>query len=68
MIKDQRLPKRPVGAMLQFYKERHSSGDYKGMPFKDHAQLMHKEWTSLSAAARQVCLCDHFYPQKLMLS
>jgi hypothetical protein len=45
--------------MLQFYKERHGSGDYKGMSFKDHAQLMHKEWTALSAAERQVCSCNH---------
>jgi len=52
-IQDARIPKRPRQAMSFFVKERHASGDLKGIGLAENGRLVAKEWTSLSPSERK---------------
>ena len=53
-IKDPRLVKRPVTARNVFTKERHVSGDLKGIKLAEASKLIDKEWKELTAAQKKV--------------
>jgi hypothetical protein len=53
-IHDDRIPKRPSSPMLFFMKERHASGDFKGIGLAENSRLMSREWAALSPSERKV--------------
>lgn len=53
-IKDDRLVKRPVSTLLLFSKDRHATGDFKGVKVVDAAKLIAREWRELPANEKQV--------------
>lgn len=55
MIKDSRLPVGPSTERALFTRDRHASGDFKGLPIGECAKLISKDWEALSAAEKQVC-------------
>ena len=48
------MVKRPIGAYIEFSKDRHASGDFRNMNIKEAAQLIGKEWKALSEAEKKV--------------
>ena len=61
LLKDDRLPKRPLPVYVSFVRDRWASGDLKHMTIKDVAKLMSTEWKELSASEREVRIlfCPH---------
>jgi hypothetical protein len=45
----------PTNAMLYYMKEKHASGDLKGLKISESANLLTQEWKNLSASERKVC-------------
>jgi hypothetical protein len=54
-IADPRLPKRAGNALSYFLKDRHASGDFKGIKIGDAGKLISQEWKTLPAGERKVC-------------
>ena len=55
LIADPRLPKRAGTPYTYFLKDRHASGDFKGIKVGDAGKLIAQEWKSLPAGERKVC-------------
>ena len=55
-IKDDRLPKRSGTPYTHFTKSKWASGEFAGESFADAASSIAKQWKSLSAAEKKVCL------------
>jgi len=55
LIPDDRAPKHPTNAMIYYMKEKHASGDLKGLKISETANLLSQEWKNLSASERKVC-------------
>lgn len=53
-IQDDRQPKQPRRALNFFTKERHASGDLKGISLSETGRLIAREWNALSASERKV--------------
>jgi hypothetical protein len=53
-IQDDRQPKQPRRALNFFTKERHASGDLKGISLAEAGRLVAREWNALSASERKV--------------
>lgn len=51
---DERLPKRPASAFSQFVKDRHATGDLKGIKVTDSMKVISEEWKALSAGEKKV--------------
>lgn len=60
IIKDDRLPKRPILPRFFFAKEKFGSGDLKGLLLTDATKLITQEWDALSASEKKVCF--HMIP------
>jgi hypothetical protein len=54
LIPDDRAPKHPTNAMIYYMKEKHASGDLKGLKISETASLLSQEWKNLSASERKV--------------
>lgn len=54
MIKDDRIVKLPLNAYAFFFKERHASGDFKGMAVAESGKLVGREWKELAASEKKV--------------
>lgn len=54
LIKDERRPKRPVSAYLQFSINRNASGDFNRISFADRGKLIGQEWKALSESEKKV--------------
>jgi len=52
-IQDDRQPKQPRQALNFFTKERHASGDLKGISLSETGRLLAREWNALSASDRK---------------
>jgi len=55
-LPDPRKVKRLTIASTHFLKERHASGDFKGVPVQEATPLILKEWRDLSPAAQRVSI------------
>ncbi|TVY78473.1 Non-histone chromosomal protein [Lachnellula suecica] len=53
-IPDTRIPKRPTTPYIFFFKERRSSGDFKGIAVGAATKVIATEWKALSAGERKV--------------
>jgi hypothetical protein len=51
---DDRHVKRPSTAYVVFFKERHLSGDFKGIAPQEATKLVASEWKALSAGEKKV--------------
>lgn len=56
LLGDQRALKRPDTPYIQFFRERHASGDLRGMHVTDAAKEIGREWRNLSRQEAQVSL------------
>ncbi|PBP15527.1 HMG box protein [Diplocarpon rosae] len=54
LIRDPRMPKRPVTSWMLYVTDRYASGDYKDVPFLEATTLLKKEFTALKPSERQV--------------
>jgi hypothetical protein len=54
LVDDRRI-KRPSYPFTAFTKERHSSGDMKGIPVTEASKIIGSEWKALSASEKKVC-------------
>jgi len=59
-IKDERAAKKPGSAYLQFYSERHATGDFKSIPITEATKLVATEWKALTASEKQVRISVEF--------
>lgn len=48
--------KAPRNAYTFFFADRHLSGDMSGMSVGESGKLLGREWNSLSAAEKKVCI------------
>ena len=53
-LQDHRQVKRQTGAFIYFYKERHASGDFKGLKVSESARLAGREWSALTPGEKKV--------------
>jgi hypothetical protein len=58
LLKDDRRPKRPTPAYIQFCQERYRSGDLKHLSLVDAGRLSGREWKELNEADKQVRLAS----------
>lgn len=54
LIKDDRLPKRPLSGYAQYSGERNASGDFKNISVAERGRLIGKEWRELGSSEKQV--------------
>jgi hypothetical protein len=59
---DERVPKRPASGFSQFVKDRHATGDFKGIKVTDSLKMISEEWKALSASEKKVgdIIASHF--------
>lgn len=53
-IVDDRLPSRPISSYIIFTKDRHASGEFKGIATGDASKLIAKEWATASESEKAV--------------
>ena len=53
-IKDDRLVKAGLSPYILFARERHASGDLRGMPISESGKLIGQEWKGLTAGEKEV--------------
>ena len=53
-IKDDRLVKRPQNTFSRFLKERHASGDFKGIKLSEATGLIAREFKGLTDSEKKV--------------
>ncbi|KAL9107999.1 MAG: hypothetical protein Q9227_007214 [Pyrenula ochraceoflavens] len=54
-LRDERLVKSPSSAFLYFTKDRHASGDFRGVAVSEAAKLVGREWKGLSQNQQKAC-------------
>lgn len=53
-IKDSRQPHLPSAAHIHFFKEKHATGDLKGIPLTEASLQLYKEWNAMSETEKKV--------------